>query len=589
MISTSNNRERRSEKTMSEQNITGFPSIDKPWLKYYSEEAINVPLPECTLIQYIKKNNQNNLYGTALNYYGNEISYKQFFEHVNRAAASLFSLGIRCGDVVTIAAMHIPETVYMVYGLNTIGAVANMVYLTASPREIANSIKDTKSKAFVYMSVICEKVNQIRDEIKNVYVISLNVSDSMPWHLKALYRLKNTKETYYNEMDYSNFLKRGGNSIPQEPLYKKNTPAVIVHTSGTTGIPKGVVLSNDNLNAVAVQYYYSSFEFHRDDSYMDMLPPFLGFGMSIGMHLPLTLGLEVILYIDLEPARVVAALKKIRPKHFPSGPVIVSKLLESGKTDLSFLSTFAGGGESLTIEQEHNFNTFLRECGFNGTYMTGYGMTECSATLCTGMPGAYREGTLGIPLPKVTAKIIEPETENELSYGETGEICFNAPNVMLGYWDNQKETENVLRLHKDGRIWLHTGDLGLITQDGFLQFKGRIKKIYLTKGCDHSVYKLFPLQVETAIKRLPFVLECGVVAVPDKERIYVTFAFVHTTTILEKKRMKKSIQGYLSDNLPTHEIPQDIIFLDSMPTTPSGKVDYRTLERMAAGESERTE
>lgn len=215
---------------------------------------------------------------------------------------------------------------------------------------------------------------------------------------------------------------------------------------------------------------------------MDMLPPFLGFGMSIGLHLPLTLGLEVDLYVDLEPAKVVAALGKIRPKHFVSGPIIVNKLLETGKVDLSFLSTFAGGGESLTIEQEQNFNYFLNECGFNGVYLTGYGMTECGDTLCTGMPGVYREGTLGIPLPKVNAKIINPESGHELSYGEVGEICFNAPNVMLGYWNNHEETENVIKLHKDGKMWLHTGDLGLITQDGFLQFKGRIKKNISDKG-----------------------------------------------------------------------------------------------------------
>lgn len=576
---------------MSEQNITGFPSIDKPWLKYYSEEAINVSLPECTLIQYIKKKNQDNLYGTALNYYGNRVTYQQFFEYVNRSAASLFSLGIRRGDVVTIAAMHIPETVYLIYGLNTIGAVANMVYLTSSPKEIADNIKSTMSKAFVYLSVIREKIEQIRDEISNIPIISLNISDSMPWYLKALYRLKFNREQHYihNEMDYSEFLKLGvGSTLQQSLLYKKDTPAIIVHTSGTTDTPKGVILSNDNLNAVAVQavqYYYSSFKFRRGDSYMDMLPPFLAFGMSIGLHLPLTLGLEVDLYVDLEPAKVVAALGKIRPKHFVSGPIIVNKLLETGKVDLSFLSTFAGGGESLTIEQEQNFNYFLNECGFNGVYLTGYGMTECGATLCTGMPGVYREGTLGIPLPKVNVKIINPESGHELSYGEVGEICFNAPNVMLGYWNNHEETENVIKLHKDGKMWLHTGDLGLITQDGFLQFKGRIKKIYLTKGCDHSVYKLFPLQIEAVLKKLPFVSGCGVVVVKDKEKINAAIAFVHTTPISEKD-IKKTIQDYLSENLPAHEIPKNILFLDKIPFTPSGKVDYRALERIAAEQSQ---
>ena len=563
--------------------LTGYPSIDKPWLKYYSEEAINAPLPEKTLYQYIYDNNKDFLQNTALNYFGKKISYRTLFENIEKTAKAFSNMGIQKGDIVTIMSMHTPETIYCIYALNRLGAVANMVYMTLSEQEIVSTVKATESKALVVLSVALEKINKVYDDLGFEHVIVVTPSDSMKLAMRLGYKLK-TKQGKLSEryMSYRSFIDMGNGSIDvQEAPYDKTAPAVIVYTSGSTGEPKGVVLSNYNLNAVAHQYKVSGMQFERGETFFNMLPPFVGFGVSVGMNLPLALGMEEIVWILPDKEKVAQGFNKYRPNHFVSGPAMLDGIMNTVKTQMEFLTTFAGGGESISVEKEEEVNRFLSSHGAKVKYVTGYGMTEFGATVCTGMNHVYKLGTLGIPLPAVIVKIVNPETLEEVRYNEVGEICFSAPNTMLGYYKNEKATTEVKKKHVDGIEWLHTGDLGMVDKDGFVYFKGRIKRIYVTRTVEEMLYKIFPTRVEEVLESHVTVSGCGTIAISDEEKLNVLVSFVTLNDKrADKEKVAAELMDYAKSELPEHSVPIKIVVLEEMPLTQSGKIDYRTLENM---------
>ncbi|MBQ6813935.1 MAG: acyl--CoA ligase [Lachnospiraceae bacterium] len=566
-----------------EKKLTGYPSVDKPWSKYYSEEAINTEIPEKTMYQCIYDNNKDYMHNKALNYFGKRISYGELFKNIEKAAKAFQSIGVKKGDVVTIMSMHTPEVIYCIYALNRLGAVANMVYLTLSEQEIVKTVKNTESKALVVLNIALEKINNIRDELELTNVIVISPSDSMKMIMRIGYSLKSKQTKIDNRyLSYKEFIRKGKNRLVlQDEPFEKNIPAVIVYSSGSTGEAKGVMLSNYNLNAVAQQYKMSGMKFERATTYLNMLPPFVGFGISVGVHLPLFLGIEEIIWILPDAKKVSEAFYKYRPNHFVSGPVILDSLMEVTNVKMDFLVNFAGGGESISIEKEELVNNFLKNHGANVKYVTGYGMTELGATVCTGMNHAYKLGTIGIPLPSVNVKVVDVDSGNEVKINEIGELCFNAPNTMIGYYNNEQATNETIKEHSDGKRWLHTGDLGLIDEDGFIHFEGRIKRIYITKAADSVVYKLFPMRVEELFMNNAKVHLCGTIAVKDVDKInaLVSFVSLHNKSD-DVKQMISDLLGIARKELPEYSIPIKIIVLDEMPLTQSGKIDYKTLEKM---------
>ena len=570
--------------TNEEKAITGYPSIDKPWLKYYSEEAINAPLPEKTLYQYIYDNNKDYTSNTALNYFGRKISYAGLFDNIEKAAKAFSAIGIKAGDIVTIMSMHTPEVIYSVYALNRIGAIVNLVYMTLSEDEIAETVVNTASKSVMVLDKAVDKIEAIREKIDVNAVIVLSPSDSMPFIMKNGYRLKNKKKALPKDkyLSYRDFVSLGEKSEKTtDTPYKKDTPAIIVYTSGTTGKPKGVVLSNDNLNAVAHQYRMSGVKFERGETFFNLIPPFFGFGISIGIHLSLCLGLQEILWIIPEPKNFIKAISKYKPNHLISGPVLIKAICDELDEKLDYFVTFAGGGASFTPEEEKAVNQYLYEHGAKVKYLTGYGMTELGATVCTGMNHVYKLGTLGIPLPDVTVKIVDTDTGKELKINETGEMYFKAPNIMLGYYNNQADTDEIITQDENGERWIHTGDIGMVDEDGFVHFKGRKKRIFITKGKDDNVYKLFPMAIEELFSSIDKVKLCGTIVVEDPERINVAVSFVTMKdSSYSKEQLIAELMECAREKLLEHSVPVKIVVLDEMPLNPSGKIDYKVLEKM---------
>lgn len=574
----------RTEQNRTERELTGFPSIDKPWLKYYSEEAIQTSLPQKTLYGYLYENNRNHMESIALNYFGNRITYQKFFEHIKETADAFATAGIKQGDMVTILSLLTPETIYCIYALNYIGAVANMGYLSLSEDEIVQMVEKTNSKAIIVLDVATEKVIHVQERLTSGMMIILPVELSMPWLMKSILKLKKKKlpNDGNRVLTYPSFVKEyAGQKQAAEVQWEEDQPAVLVYISGTTGEPKGVVLTNDNINAVAFQYRYSGLKFKTGETILAFMPPFLAIGFCLNVHMPLTLGLEEILGPNPDSDVITKLYKKNKPNHFVAAPTNILQIIDAmqGKS-MSHCITLAGGGESMTPQQEEMVNTYLAEHGSDAKYITGYGMTEFAATVTTGLNNVYQENTLGIPLCKTIVKIVDTETGKELPYGEVGELCFHTPSQMKEYYQNLKETGETIRQHEDGMKWIHTGDLGWVDQDGFVHFKGRMKRIYMTQGEDGTLYKVFPARTEMVLMELGNVKKCAVMVRMEGKLVKEQIAYLVLDKKAEKENVLKTVRTHCRKMLPSHSVPGKYIILDEIPLTQSGKTDYRALEKI---------
>ena len=520
----------------------------------------------------------------ALNYFGNRITYRKVFEHIKETADAFAMAGIKRGDIVTILSLITPETIYCIYALNYIGAVANMGYLSLSEDEIVQMVEKTNSKAIIVLEVAAEKVIHVQERLTSGMTIILPVESSMPWLMKSILKMKKKKLPNDGKqlLTYPSFVKKyAGQKQVAEVQWEENQPAVLVYTSGTTGEPKGVVLTNDNINAVAFQYRYSGMRFKTGETILTFMPPFLAIGFCLNVHMPLTIGLEEVISPNPDAVVLTKLYKKCRPNHFVAAPTNILQIIDAmqGKS-MSHCITLAGGGESMTPQQEEMVNTYLAEHGSDAKYITGYGMTEFAATVTTGLNNVYRENTLGIPLCKTIVKIVDTETGKELPYGEVGELCFHTPSQMKEYYQNPKETAETIRQHEDGMKWIHTGDLGWVDQDGFVHFKGRMKRIYMTQGEDGTLYKVFPARTEMVLMELGNVKKCAVTVRMEGKLVKEQIAYLVLDKKAEKENVLEMVRAHCRKMLPSHSVPGKYILLDEIPLTQSGKTDYRALEKM---------
>lgn len=561
---------------MDEKILTGYPSIDKPWLKHYASDACNIQIPHKTLYQYIYECNCDSLDGIALRYFGTKITYKKLFDNILAVAKFFKKAGISAGDVVTIMSMHTPETIYSYYALNYLGATANMVYMTLSGQEILATLAETESKMLLVLDAALPQLEQIEGKI-TIPVVVMRISDSMPLALRTAMNLKGKKGK--NFLEYAKAIKSAKNECLPACDADDQRTAVIVYTSGTTGTPKGVMLSSYNINAVAYQYKYSGMHFGRGETYLDIIPLFLAYGVSM-LQLAVSMGIDTTLLIVPESEKIAKEFDKLKPNHFASGPALLDDIMKNVKGDLSNLINFTGGGAALSPEKEAELNSFLSQHGANVEYAIGYGMTELSASVAACNNQIYKSGSLGIPLPKATLKIVDVTSGEELPAGQEGEICFNAPNMMLGYYHNQEATDDIIRPDEKGTLWIHTGDLGLIDEDGFLFYKGKMKRIYVVK-IDGHFYKMFPKRIEELFDEDPNVDKCAVVAIEDSALMNVPVAFVTKASDIDDSMLTATLMKKAKNKLPKHMQPARVAVMDKIPLTASGKVDYRPLEMEA--------
>ena len=552
---------------MKERKLTGYPSIDKPWLKYYEGKISGEMLvPGGTVYDFLWQNNSVHPKDIALRYFWRKIDYRKLFSKIDDVERALTAYGVKAGEIVTIALPSIPEVVYLFYALAKIGAIANMIDPRLSEEELRWHIAEAGSKVVFLLSSI--KANSLQlHGVETIVMVS---------PLESLLPL-NHKTIPTSAVRWNTFLRVGkGGSASKTPCEAERS-VLMTHTSGTTGYPKGVLLANNAINALAVQYQCVITP-KRGDSYLCVIPPFIAFGVCVAIHMPLSLGVTTVLIPQFNAGEFGKILKKYRPNHFTCTPTNFEPLLqENSKMDLDFIKTPAVGGDSMNEEFEQGVNEYLAAHGCKHKVVKGYGMSEVGSSACTCWDDCNSVGSVGIPLPQMTISIFKPGSGEELPYNDEGEICFSGPSMMQGYFKNESATKSVLWKHEDGRLWMHSGDVGYMTEDGMLFVIDRIKRL-IRVDVDHCI---LPSKIERPLKESIEVRTCAVVGLNGD-----IFAFIvlNKECDIEQKTLISRFDEWLAGKIPTFAMPKKYVFCDALPLTPVGKVDYRTIERMIAGE-----
>lgn len=560
-----------------------YASQAKPWLKYYDQKFIDQTLPALSAFEYVCQRSKNHLNDTALEYYGRKFTYADLIVNVKKTAAALRGVGVKKGDIVTVVSVMTPEIIALFYAADMIGATLNLVDPRYSVEGIREYIEEVDSHLLVCLNVVYERCRQAAKRTNVEKVIVLSPADSLPPVMAVGYKLTTPDKNKYasNVIRWKQFIKGGeGQSTAAEP-YDPDHACVVVHTGGTTGSPKGVMLTDDCFNGIALQFQAYPKLFHRGQKLMNVMPPFIAYGFACGIHLPLVLGFTVVIIPNLDPAKLGSLVLKYKPEHMFGVPAHYQQLAADPKLrdkDLSFIINYAAGGDSLSRGAEQTVNDFLAAHGARYPIAKGYGMTEVSsaATVAAGLDN--KPGSVGIPMVNTVVAAFEPGTDQELPIGQRGELCISGPCLMKGYYNKPEETAILLRRHPDGRVWAHTGDMGYLDEDGFVFLDSRIKRMIIR----HDGFKVFPSMIENVVSRHPAVHQCSVVGCADKDHVQGRLPFVYIVlkadTTAKKKQVIRELERMCAEELPEYVQPVAYKFIPSMPMTPVGKVDYRQLE-----------
>jgi long-chain acyl-CoA synthetase len=560
-----------------------YASQAKPWLKYYDQKFIDQTLPALSAFEYVCQRSKNHLNDTALEYYGRKFTYADLIVNVKKTAAALRGAGVKKGDIITVVSIMTPEIIALFYAADMMGATLNLVDPRYSVEGIREYIEEVDSHLLVCLNVVYERCRQAAKRTNVEKVIVLSPADSLPPVMAVGYKLTTPDKNKYasNVIRWKQFIKGGeGQSTAAEP-YDPDHACVVVHTGGTTGSPKGVILTDDCFNGIALQFQAYPKLFHRGQKLMNVMPPFIAYGFACGIHLPLVLGFTVIIIPNLDPAKLGSLVLKHKPEHMFGVPTHYQQLASDPKLrdkDLSFIINYAAGGDSLSRGAEQTVNDFLAAHGARYPIAKGYGMTEVSsaATVAAGLDN--KPGSVGIPMVNTVVAAFEPGTDQELPIGQRGELCISGPCLMKGYYNKPEETAILLRRHPDGRVWAHTGDMGYLDEDGFVYLDSRIKRMIIR----HDGFKVFPSMIENVVSRHPAVHQCSVVGCADKDHTQGRLPFVYIVlkadTTAKKKQVIRELERMCAEELPEYVQPVAYKFISSMPMTPVGKVDYRQLE-----------
>lgn len=560
-------------------------NIFRPWYPFYGDSRPNLDYFRGSIYEYFKLAAEKFAAYYAYEFQGKKTTYSQFLYDVDCVALALDKLGITRGDKVTIAMPNCPQGITFLYALNKIGAIANMIHPLSAQEEIAFYINFSMSKAIITLDQFYPKVKSIIDNCPTLkYIFIGTVKEELPSYMKIPYQLtigKKINKVNKNEdkvIFYKN-LKRIGQKLEEKQFVPggKDDVAAILYSGGTTGTPKGIMLTNYNFNVVSDQIIETNQMFRPGDLFLSIMPIFHGFGLGVAIHTMLTKGGCCVLVPRFTPKSVCKLINKYHPQLMAGVPTLYAAMLNEPSFQKSDLSSFKGifsGGDSLSIELKRKIDSFLKEHNCKVRVREGYGMTESMTASCLTPIDLEKEGSIGIPLPDMVFCICEPGTDKVLPAYSKGEICISGPSIMKGYLNNEEETYETLKLHRDGLLYLHSGDLGYQDTDGFVYYVQRLKRMIVTNG-----YNIYPSQLENIIDSFEKVHMSCVIGVKDPIKMEKIKAFIVLKDgVLENEETKEEIKEYLRTRVAKYSLPHEIEFRKEFPKTLVGKIAYRVLE-----------
>lgn len=555
---------------------------DAKWFKYYGDVPHTIDYPDISLYGLVKKTGEEYPDNIAYDFMGKSVNYRDFIREVDTCAKALAAIGVNKGDSVMVCLPNVPQAVIMFYAINKLGAIAGMIHPLSAENEIMFYLNEANSKIAITLTRFFDKFEAIKGKTRLEKVIACKIEEGLPALKGFVYKFighePKVKDLGWT-VSWHDFLARAGDYKGDiTDSGKGEDGAVILFSGGTTGTSKGILLTNLNFNALALQTAAASGCFAPGDIMLSIMPVFHGFGLGVGIHTMLASGGQCVLIPQIETDKFASYFKKYRPNYMAGVPTLFEAMMrnEDMKTaDLSCLKGVFSGGDSLSVELKKKVDAFIKERGATIGVREGYGATECVTASCLTPIDYYREGSIGIPFPDTFYKIVIPGTNDDMPSGQMGEICITGPTVMREYINNPKETSQALRMHDDCKVYLHTGDLGYMDEDGFVYFVQRLKRMIVTSG-----YNVYPSQIENVIDSHEAVMFSTVIGVKDDYRMQRVKAFIVLNPgFSPTDEIKESIKAHCEKSIAKYALPREYEFRDTLPKTLVGKVAYRELEK----------
>ena len=577
------------------ENQTGYPSIDKPWDKYYTDDDRKIIVPECTIFQKIYDNNKEYLDETALRFYGNKISFKRLIEEVESCAKALCAIGIKKGDCVNLCTASVPESVYIVLACSRIGAIANFINPLFEKKQMKDRINDTDSEWILILDAMFGYIKEVLPDtcIKNIVIIPATnstpaIASKVLYFTSAARRiLREGSSEHQKFYSWKEFLSIGKDYTESVDVpYEKDTPTVMVYSSGSTGASKGILLTNDGINAFISAYQttgYSDIAYSRGLVFLQMIPIWFSTGIVYSILMPLAKGFQVILEPKFSKETFADDLKKHRPELTLAATSLWLYIVNTDmRIDLSRMKYPITGGEKILYQDEKRIDDYLKKNGCRRNFCKGYGMCELGSEVSgtTDVNGyTYKSGGCGYPMLNVVVSTFNIDTNEELPYGKHGEIRVLSPSRMKGYYKNPEATSEFFKTDSQGRVWGCTGDIGYVDEDGEVFVLGRATDNYRRENGE--IVYLF--DIEERVFDMTEVMQCKVVNTKIDGKDGLAAHIVLRDGISDEAVFLKELNKHLRETLPDYMVPKYYKIRQSMPVHTNGKRDIGALKADTQG------